>query len=411
MPTTRVGALPRDVAATIITGAMSRAAWVVGAVSLLLTIPPIIEFLVTRGLDHLLVPAIAILVILAGLATLGAAFPRPVVALIYLGVGAVLGTLLQVIVISAHPEVLNDGLFIINRPTVSLVLVGAVAASAWIGLLWSAAGFIVALGASAVVALSLGTPFSPGWGALLLLIVLGTTYAALAGIQHSQRSRVPSFAELDRRMREVARDERLRSRVTAAVHDSLLNDLSILINAPDVLDERTRDRLRSDLVTLTSADWLRETADVAVDEQDAALRNEIMLIVSDLQWRGLTVHVTGAGPGIYRLAPDVATTLVDVVRACLENALRHSGAAVAEINLNYSTDALTVTVTDSGVGFDLEAIPPDRLGLRASIVDRVESVGGVVKIWTAPGAGTSIIMTLPVLQVIATNDKATRASN
>lgn len=410
MSTTRVGALPRDAAATIATGALSRAAWVVAAVSLILTIPPITEYLVTRELDQLLAPAIAILVVLAGLASLGAVFPRPAVALVYLGVGAVLGILLQVVVISAHPEVLSDALFIINRPTVSLVLVGAVASSAWIGLLWNALGFGVAMGSSAIVALILATPFTPGWGALLLLIVMGTTYAALAGIQHSKRSRIPNFTELEQRMREVAQDERLRSRVTAAVHDSLLNDLSILINAPDELDERTRDRLRSDLDTLTSADWLRETANVVVDEQDAASRNEIMLIVSDLQWRGLTVHVTGAGPGIYRLAPDVATALIDVTRASLENALRHSGAAVAEINLNYSTDAVTVTITDSGVGFDLEAVPPDRLGLRASIVDRVESVGGVVKIWTAPGAGTSIIMTLPVQQVIATHDEATRAS-
>lgn len=410
MPIRRAGILPRDVAATIITGGLSRAAWVVSTVSLLLTIPMASEYLVTRDLAGLLVPTIGILALLGGLAALGAVMPRPSVAVGFLVVGGVLGVVFQVLIIAAHPQVLADGLFIINRPTVSLVLVGAVASSAWIGLGWTLAGFGVANIASGVVAVTMSIPFTPGWGPFFILLIMGTAYAALAGIQRSQRSRVPNFGELEKRMQELAIEERLRGRVTAAVHDSLLNDLSILINAPDELDDRTRERLRTDLATLTSADWLRETANVVLDEQDAALRNEIMLIVSDLQWRGLTVHVTGSGPGIYRLSPEVATTISHVIRACLENVLNHSGATVAEINLSYSPESVTVVVTDAGVGFDINAVPQDRLGLRTSIIDRVEAVGGAVKIWTSPGAGTSVIITLPVLKVIATHDEANRAT-
>jgi len=406
----RAGILPRDVASTIITGALSRAGWVVSAVSLLMTVPMICEYLLTRGLDRLVAPAVVILLVLAGLATVGAVFPRPLVAVVFLTGGAVLAIAFQVMVIAAHPAVLNDGLFIINRPTVSLVLVGAVASSALTGLAWTVTGLAVAVVASAIVAVAAGTDFTPGWGPLFLFLIMATAYLSLAGIQHSQRSRVPTFVELERRMREAAQEERIRGKVTAAVHDSLLNDLSIVINAPDQLDERTRERLRVDLATLTGADWLRESADVVVDEQDAALRNEIMLIVSDLQWRGLTVHVTGSGPGIYRLAPDVATTILHVTQACLENVLAHSGATVAEINLSYSPEAITLTVTDAGVGFDLDAVPHDRLGLRLSIIDRVESVGGSVKIFSALGAGTSVLITLPVLKVITTHDEATRAA-
>lgn len=406
----RAGVLPRDVAATIITGALSRAGWVVSTVSVLLTIPMISEYLISRELGQLVWPAVGILQALAGLAIVGAVFARPLVAVVFLTVGAALAIALQVMVIAAHPVVIDDGLFIINRPMVSLVLVGAVASSALIGLLWTVTGLAVAMLASALVAVAAGSAFTPGWGPLYLFLIMATAYLALAGIQRSQRSRVPNFAELEQRMREVAHQERIRGKVTAAVHDSLLNDLSIVINAPDQLDERTRERLRNDLATLTSADWLRESADVIVDEQDAALRNEIMLIVSDLQWRGLTVHVTGSGPGIYRLAPDVANAILHVIRACLENVLAHSGATVAEINLSYSPEAITVTVTDAGVGFDLDAVPSDRLGLRLSVIERVEAVRGSVKIFSAPGAGTSVLITLPVQKVIATHDEASRAA-
>jgi len=52
-------------------------------------------------------------------------------------------------------------------------------------------------------------------------------------------------------------------------------------------------------------------------------------------------------------------------------------------------------VIDQGVGFDVDAVPSDRLGLRASVVRRVEDAGGTVRIWSKPNSGTSVLITLP----------------
>jgi signal transduction histidine kinase len=49
-------------------------------------------------------------------------------------------------------------------------------------------------------------------------------------------------------------------------------------------------------------------------------------------------------------------------------------------------------VTDDGVGFRPSRVPKNRLGLRISIIDRVEAIGGRVFIDTRIGQGTSIIM-------------------
>ena len=129
-------------------------------------------------------------------------------------------------------------------------------------------------------------------------------------------------------------------------------------------------------------------------------------MMSDLQWRGLTVHVTGSGSGIYRLAPEVATALIDSIRACLENVLRHSGASVAEVDLAYEETELTVIVSDQGRGFDPQAIPADRLGVRFSVIDRIRAAGGTTRIWSAPGAGTSIIIRVPILEVVAAHEES-----
>jgi signal transduction histidine kinase len=287
------------------------------------------------------------------------------------------------------------------------VLVGATTTTRLTGVAWTLTGYLVSTFVSILVALQTGIAFRTGWGPLFMLILFLSAYLVLGAIQRSQRRRVPDFEQLEVETRRLALEENLRVRITAAVHDTLLNDLALVMNGPDELDSRFVDRLRADLATLRSTEWLKESEEVAVlDDQDAELRNQIMAIISDLQWRGLTVHVTGSGSGIYRLAPEAATALVDAIRACLENVLRHSGATVAEIDLAYTPDDVTVIVTDQGVGFDPDRIADDRLGVRYSVIDRVESVGGTVRVWSSPGAGTSIIFRVPVIEVVSDHEES-----
>lgn len=52
-----------------------------------------------------------------------------------------------------------------------------------------------------------------------------------------------------------------------------------------------------------------------------------------------------------------------------------------------------VEVGDDGRGFDVAAIPAERLGVRRSIVERVATVDGRAEVHTAPGEGTRIVLT------------------
>ena len=51
---------------------------------------------------------------------------------------------------------------------------------------------------------------------------------------------------------------------------------------------------------------------------------------------------------------------------------------------------MTAYVRDRGPGFDLEAIPADRRGVRDSIVARMVRHGGHASIRTAPGGGCEV---------------------
>jgi signal transduction histidine kinase len=49
-------------------------------------------------------------------------------------------------------------------------------------------------------------------------------------------------------------------------------------------------------------------------------------------------------------------------------------------------------VIDNGRGFRVARIPKNRLGVRLSIIGRVESIGGVVHIDSRIGVGTTIVI-------------------
>jgi signal transduction histidine kinase len=268
-------------------------------------------------------------------------------------------------------------------------------------------GLVIATSVSLVASLIAEVPFRPGFGPLMVFLIASVGYLTFAAIQSAQRRRLPNFDELEAETLRLASGEDLAKRTTAAVHDTVLNDLSIVLNTTDALDERTIARLRQDLEELRGAEWISQITQIpTADEEDASLRNEIMRMVSEFQWRGLSIHVTGSGSGVYKLAPEVARALVGAVRAAFENVLRHSGASVAELELIYADD-ITVMVTDQGAGFDMSAVPRDRLGVRTSIIDRVEQVGGSAQIWSTPGGGTSVVLTIPFEKMVAPHPEST----
>jgi len=392
----RVAVLPRDKAALVITSAMAIAVRICSVANLALTIPLLFDALLSRGLSAALPIPLTILLVMLALSIVTALKPRPWLVGVFLAAGAIGAVVFQLSLLAADPGLYDDAFFLLNRPAISLVLV-AVGATTWLaGLIWILIGFATSTLASVAVAIIAAQPVRTGWGPILMFTFYVVAYSVLARIQALQRQRVPDFEELDVETRRHATEEALRDRVSAAVHDTLLNDLAFVMNSPDALDERAVTRLREDLSILRGAEWLRTSAELTtVDDVDAELRNQILMVVSDMQWRGLSVRVTGSGTAVRHLTVEASHAVIAATRACLENVLRHSGETTAEIDLSYGPEDVTIIIADEGSGFIPESVPDDRLGVRQSIVNRITAVGGSVKIWSAPGAGTSIVMRVP----------------
>jgi signal transduction histidine kinase len=99
-----------------------------------------------------------------------------------------------------------------------------------------------------------------------------------------------------------------------------------------------------------------------------------------------------AGVPELRLPEPVEAALYYVVAESLTNAAKHSGATQGRIDLSTSRDTVVVEIRDNGSG---RASLTGGTGLRG-LVDRVEALGGTLRVESHPGAGTVIRAELPL---------------
>ncbi len=97
-----------------------------------------------------------------------------------------------------------------------------------------------------------------------------------------------------------------------------------------------------------------------------------------------------------RLVPDeIALCLYRIVQEALQNVIKHSGSAIAKVQLMPKENELCLIVSDQGCGFDPMITTDDgSLGL-VSMRERVRLVGGQITVESRKGEGTRIAVQIP----------------
>lgn len=202
--------------------------------------------------------------------------------------------------------------------------------------------------------------------------------------------------------RAMKEREEERADMTAHLHDGVLQTLALIqlhSTEPDTVFTLARGQERE------LRAWLyqeRVTSDRSVSAGVKAIAAE----VEDGHGRAIDVVTVGDA------RPSTATdALLDATRQALVNAVTHGGEPVS-VYCEAGAREVEVYVRDHGDGFDVDAIPPDRLGIRESIVGRVRRRGGTVEIVSRPGWGTEVRMRMPLVAAPGGDgaDGATRTS-
>ena len=93
------------------------------------------------------------------------------------------------------------------------------------------------------------------------------------------------------------------------------------------------------------------------------------------------------------LSPDVMLCLYRVAQEAVRNAVKHSRAQRVSVHIRGTPGGVVMTVDDDGVGFDVLAAQRG-LGL-LSMGERVEQIGGTLRIRSERGRGTHVEVTVP----------------
>ena len=202
-----------------------------------------------------------------------------------------------------------------------------------------------------------------------------------------------------------AQDEE-RSRLAAEIHDDFSQRLAVLSLGLETVAEGIPDSLQE--TNRQMRELIESASEFGADLHTLSHR----LHSSTLERLGLAAGVAtlckefSAHQGLQvafshqdlprSVSPEIALCLFRIVQEALRNVRKHSEAAHAEVRIEKVDDTLHLSISDDGVGFDVEdGSRTQGLGLW-SMCRRVRLVGGRYEIYSKKQNGTRIDIWTPI---------------
>ncbi|NNF55122.1 MAG: PAS domain S-box protein [Acidimicrobiales bacterium] len=233
------------------------------------------------------------------------------------------------------------------------------------------------------------------------------TAEVLAEAQKARNQEALEQARLAEQRAELLED---RERIGRDMHDKVIGRLfatgmTVQATAAVVTDQAIRERLTTAVAEIDEGiREIRTTIYGLRSQMDwgKGVRGEILAAAVDhSQALGFEPRVDLTGP-IDDLSPSIAVEMLAALREALTNASKYARANAVTIAVTLRDDHLKMSVSDNGLGFVLpdhattsrEGEPFTGKGL-ANIIARAEALGGNASIDSLPGAGTTVLWTVP----------------
>lgn len=328
--------------------------------------------------------AISLLLLLATI------FDRRVDGLIWILGGFSLLLLLSWPALVAFPTSFNEGL----QPWIWWLIGLATIGIGVVAIPFVAIAFLIATSVLWVVVDS--SRFGGGdiWAAVqdsAYLLFFGGTVLGMIYVVREAVAKVDSANEqaIRNAIARASRDavERERQRLDALIHDRVLNTLLLSSRAATAEERKAAaDSASAAIMALKSAESEASMAPVRALGLFRALRSATLRLHPSA-----SVEIGSAGNT--EIPGEVASAITEALIQAVENANRHAKANNLTLKMSCTESGnIEVRLEDDGVGFSLDRIPRDRIGVRLSILARMQDAGGSGKILTEPGKGTEVLL-------------------
>lgn len=215
-------------------------------------------------------------------------------------------------------------------------------------------------------------------------------------------TRIASIGRAHRVERQASELEAQRRQSARLLHDTVLATLTLLAHSgvgvtPSALREQAAEdarllrqlRLGSTPTPQSSGSYQLESG----GDPEPVLGRTLESVKQRFGRMGLKVSWHGTGQVL--LPSEVLDAFLLALAECLENVRRHSGVTEAHVTITEDDTMVRAMVTDAGVGFELADIDEARLGFTESVVARLRDVGGNARLFSSPGAGTTVVLEVP----------------
>jgi signal transduction histidine kinase len=199
-----------------------------------------------------------------------------------------------------------------------------------------------------------------------------------------------------------------RKRIAAELHDSLGQNLLIIKNRLHLAQQAMAgsppaEQLReiSRTVTQTIAEVREISYNLRPYQLDRlGLTKAVQSVVNRISDSGF-LQIESHLANIDRLfSPENEINFYRIVQESLNNVIKHSDAARAEISIRRENGALAMSITDDGKGFDFRQATgagdqPRGFGL-TGLGERIRILGGTFACDSGPGRGTRLTFHIPI---------------
>ena len=158
--------------------------------------------------------------------------------------------------------------------------------------------------------------------------------------------------------------------------------------------ERTRQMVEQSVSSVHQ--FARELRPTMLDDLGLipALQSSMQVFMEET---GVRVRLQ-ASAGVEQISDALRTVLYRVAQEALANVARHAAATEVEIRLLTLAGGITMEIQDNGKGFAVEGSPGAKKSRRLGLLgmrERIEMVGGTLKLISAPGMATTVIAEFP----------------
>ena len=194
-----------------------------------------------------------------------------------------------------------------------------------------------------------------------------------------------------------------RRRIARELHDSVSQQLfaammmiSALNERADKFDEKEQKQLKMIEHVLSQAQSEKRALLLhlrPISLESKSLKSGIEGLLIELQTKvQMKIHWDIED---VKLPEGVEDHLFRIAQELLSNTLRHSHATTLEVYLRQLDSTVLFKIEDNGVGFNSEEILPGSYGIN-NMKERVQGLGGQVRIVSFPNQGTTIEIKIPL---------------